>query len=93
MKNLLIPLITGCYLVSPNTGDYVGHTVDGEVGHDNFTYYSLKQTGHVTMILTSHTGDADLYISDSDNERPTFLFEEHQLSSTTCGQEQCCYVY
>merc|ERR1719244_963461 len=37
------------------------------------------------MVLTSLVGDADLYISDATNERPTFMFEEHELSSTTCG--------
>merc|ERR1719422_3039774 len=37
------------------------------------------------MVLTSHTGDADLYIADVTNERPTFMFDEHLLSSTTCG--------
>merc|ERR1719445_1293685 len=37
------------------------------------------------MVLTSHKGDADLYIADVTNERPTFMFDEHLLSSTTCG--------
>merc|ERR1719348_1146572 len=27
------------------------------------------------MVLTSLVGDADLYISDATNERPTFMFE------------------
>merc|ERR1719367_2679331 len=37
------------------------------------------------MVLTSNMGDADLYIADVTNERPTFMFDEHLLSSTTCG--------
>ena len=51
----------------------------------NFTYYTLRQTGHIRMELYSLTGDADIYVSDATNERPTFMFEEHMLSSATCG--------
>ena len=65
--------------------DYVGQSVSGEVDHGNYTYYTLRQEGRVQMVLTSHTGDADLYIADVTNERPTFMFDEHLLSSTTCG--------
>ena len=79
--SVLAPLVTGV------TGDYVGQSVSGDVEAGNYTYYTLRQTGHVMMVLTSHLGDADLYISDASNERPTFMFDEHQLSSTTCGQD------
>ena len=74
-------------LVQHVTSDYVGQSVSGEVEAGNYTYYTLRQTGHVSMVLTSHLGDADLYIADADNERPTFMFDEHDLSSTTCGQD------
>merc|ERR1719342_868645 len=67
--------------------DYLkeGSPLRTEVEEGNYTYYTLRQTGHVLMVLTSLTGDADLYISDATNDRPTFMFEEHELSSTTCG--------
>ena len=55
--------------------DYVGQSVSGEVEEGNYTYYTLRQTGHVLMVLTSLVGDADLYISDATNDRPTFMFE------------------
>ena len=72
-------------LVTSAVSDYVGQSVSGEVEPGNYTYYTLRQTGHIKMVLTSIKGDADLYISDSSNERPTFMFEEHMLSSATCG--------
>jgi len=72
-------------LITQSNCDYVGQSVSGEVEEGNYTYYTLRQTGHVLMVLTSLTGDADLYISDATNDRPTFMFEEHELSSTTCG--------
>jgi len=65
--------------------DYVGHSVAGEVEQGNYTYYTLKQPGHLRLTLTSHQGDADLYVAGAELERPTFYFEEHELSSTTCG--------
>ena len=67
--------------------DYVGHSVAGEVEQGNYTYYTLRQPGHLKLTLTSHLGDADMYVSGSELERPTFYFEEHELSSTTCGED------
>ena len=72
-------------LVTSVASDYVGQSVSGDVEAGNFTYYTLRQTGHIKMVLTSLTGDADIYVSDVTNERPTFMFEEHMLSSATCG--------
>ena len=78
-------LLTILICVAVVGGDYVGQSVGGEVGPGNYTYYTLRQAGHVQMVLTSAAGDADLYVADASNERPTFLLDEHQLSSTTCG--------
>ena len=84
MDELLVMILL---TVSWVTCDYIGQSVSGEVEAGNYSYFTLRQTGSVEMVLTSVTGDADLYISDSSNERPTFMFDEHQLSSTTCGQD------
>ena len=62
-------------LITQTNCDYVGQSVSGEVEEGNYTYYTLRQTGHVLMVLVSLTGDADLYISDATNDRPTFMFE------------------
>lgn len=65
--------------------DFVGQSVEGEVGEGNYTYYTLKQTGDVRLELITREGDADLYVGGEDEERPTFMFESHYMSSTTCG--------
>ena len=65
--------------------DFVGQSVGGEVGEGNYTYYTLKQTGDVRLELISKEGDADLYVGTDEEERPTFMFESHYMSSTTCG--------
>ena len=69
------------------SADYVGHSVVGEVEQGNYTYYTLRQPGHLQLSLTSDQGDADLYVSAAEIERPTFNFEDHELSSTTCGED------
>ena len=83
MISILLSLVLS--LVTYVLTDYVGQSVSGEVEAGNFTYYTLRQTGHIKMVLTSLVGDADIYVSDATNERPTFMFEEHMLSSATCG--------
>ena len=69
------------------SADYVGHSVVGEVEQGNYTYYTLRQPGHLQLSLTSDQGDADLYVSAAEIERPTFNFEEHDMSSATCGED------
>ena len=65
--------------------DFVGQSVEGEVEEGNYTYYTLKQTGDVRLELISIEGDADLYVGGEEEERPTYMFESHYMSSTTCG--------
>merc|ERR1711892_236619 len=67
--------------------DYVGQTVSGEVWQGNYTYYTLKQGGVVRLVLTSVEGDADLYVSGEEVSQPTFLLEDHSLSSASCGDD------
>lgn len=40
-------------------------TVVGSVGAGNFSYWQLGHAGPLLIELTSLTGDADLYVSDS----------------------------
>lgn len=40
-------------------------TVVGAVGAGNFSYWQLGHTGPLLVELTSLSGDADLYVSDS----------------------------
>lgn len=40
-------------------------TVVGAVGAGNFSYWQLGHTGPLLVELTSLTGDADLYVSDT----------------------------
>jgi len=76
-----------CLLPLPSFPDYVGQTVTGMVWEGNYTYYTLKQSGPVRLVLKSVVGDADLYVSGQDMEQPTFLLEEHSLSSASCGED------
>jgi len=68
-------------------GDYVAQTVQDQVGEGNYTYYTLSHPGPLILKLTSLEGDADLYVS-SDIPQPTYMFEEHSLSSATCGEDR-----
>lgn len=74
-------------LAAAARADYVGQAVEGEVAEGNYTYYTLKQAGDVRLELTSLAGDADLYVAGEEEERPTYLFERHYMSSTTCGRD------
>ena len=40
-------------LLASGTTDYVGQSVEGEVGEGNYTYYTLKQEGEVRLELTT----------------------------------------
>lgn len=60
-------------------------TVVGGVGAGNFSYWQLGHAGPLLVELTSLTGDADLYVSDS--VRPSFEVDKNNLSSVTCGPD------
>ena len=96
MAAVLVALVARCtvarlvalvLLAAAAGADYVGQAVEGEVAEGNYTYYTLKQAGDVRLELTSLAGDADLYVAGEEEERPTFLFERHYMSSTTCGRD------
>ena len=63
------------------------HTTDlSSVGAGNYTYYVLKFQGPILLTLETLDGDADLYVSEI-NENPTFDLEQHSMSSWTFGSE------
>lgn len=64
--------------------EQVVHSIGGKVGGGNFTHYTLKQEGTVSLILDSTLGDADIYISES-NSKPDYM--DYDLQSATYGQD------
>lgn len=64
--------------------EQIVQSIGGKVGGGNFTHYSLKQEGAVTLILDSILGDADIYVSEN-NPKPDY--ENYDLHSATCGQD------
>ncbi|CAG4936828.1 unnamed protein product [Parnassius apollo] len=60
-------------------------TVIGAVGAGNFSYWQLGHTGPLLVELTSLSGDADLYVSDS--IRPSYETDKNNFSSVTCGPD------
>lgn len=64
--------------------EQIVHSIDGNIGGGNFTHYSLKQEGTVTLVLDSISGDADIYISEK-NPKPNYI--DYDLQSNTCGQD------
>lgn len=63
------------------------HSVAGEVGRGNFTYYSLMYEGPISLILHTHAGDCDLYVSQY-NSKPTYEAQSYCLHSSTCGLDR-----
>jgi len=64
--------------------EHLIQTFYGEIGPGNFTYFTLKKEGDVTLILESTEGDADIYISQ-DILKPDF--DNYDLKSATCGED------
>ncbi|XP_068626009.1 UPF0669 protein C6orf120 homolog [Battus philenor] len=60
-------------------------TVVGAVGAGNFSYWQLGHNGPLLLELTSLTGDADLYVSDT--VRPSYETDMNNFSSVTCGPD------
>jgi len=93
LATLLLLLTLLHHLPTPGLADYVGQSVTGEVGEGNYTYYTLKQLGNVQLVLTTLEGDADMYVSGFDQEKPTYMFDGHYQASTTCGEDLVSLPY
>lgn len=51
----------------------------------NFTYYTLSHPGTFKLVLVSHEGDADLYVSD---RHKRVDYTNYDLQSTTYGKDE-----
>lgn len=71
-------------LLVVTSGEQLLHSVAGDVGRGNYTYYSLMYEGPIILYLHSELGDADLYVSQTVT-KPTFEPETYCLQSSTCG--------
>ncbi|CAH2101570.1 unnamed protein product [Euphydryas editha] len=60
-------------------------TVVGIVGAGNFSYWQMGYNGPLLIELTSLSGDADLYVSDT--LRPSYEVDKNNFSSATCGTD------
>lgn len=69
---------------------YLLQTFEGEVGAENFTYYTVSSEGNILIRLHSLSGDADLYVS-CDSKRPNW--QEYSMKSTTCGVDSVIIDY
>lgn len=84
MEMTLWFLLFICLLLRLASCEHIIQTFDGEIGAGNFTYFTLKKEGEVTLILDSMKGDADMYISQQ-NLKPDF--DDYDLNSVTCGED------
>ncbi|XP_059044860.1 UPF0669 protein C6orf120 homolog [Achroia grisella] len=71
--------------VQTDTDKVLLDTVVGVVGAGNFSYWQLGHVGPLLVELTSLSGDADLYVSDS--IRPSYEVDKNNFSSATCGPD------
>ena len=76
VEAILIFFLFCAFATNHAVGERVIHSIGGTVGGGNFTHYSLKQEGTVTLILDSKVGDADIYVSET-NQKPDYI--EHDL--------------
>ncbi|XP_018577448.1 UPF0669 protein C6orf120 homolog isoform X2 [Anoplophora glabripennis] len=59
---------------------------EGTVGNENFSYYYIHHLGNILLSLKTNTGDADMYVSET-NMIPTYDPDTYDLHSATCGQD------
>ncbi|XP_065338076.1 UPF0669 protein v1g209471-like [Cloeon dipterum] len=83
----LVFLVAVVLLFDNAKGEIRLHSVSGEVGRGNFTYYSLMYEGPISLILHSNRGDCDLYVSQH-NSKPTYEPHTYCLHSNTCGLDR-----
>ncbi|XP_014486737.1 PREDICTED: UPF0669 protein C6orf120 homolog isoform X2 [Dinoponera quadriceps] len=62
------------------------HYVSDDVPGGSYKYYSLTYDGYIKIRLTSLSGDADLYASQT-TTKPTYELDHYCLQSTTCGED------
>lgn len=62
------------------------HYISDEVTGGSYKYYSLTHDGFIKIIVTSDTGDADIYASQI-TTKPTYEHDQYCLQSATCGED------
>lgn len=65
-----------------NFGEELLQTVKDEVPGGNYTVYQIRSRGRLRLELVSISGDADLYVSDSE---PIPSDENYDVKSFSCG--------
>nr|CAD7600678.1 unnamed protein product [Timema genevievae] len=84
MEPIIFLLAVVTLTVGVSRGESLLHSVAGEVGRGNYTYYTLMYEGPITLYLYSQSGDADIYVSQT-TKKPTFEPDTYCLQSSTCG--------
>lgn len=64
--------------------EHLVYTFSNRVGSGNFSYFKLHREGFIRLVLTSNSGDADLYISSA-TLYPDY--NNYELKSATCGED------
>ncbi|KAJ8920919.1 hypothetical protein NQ315_015712 [Exocentrus adspersus] len=82
---ILLVLTANCDISSMSEMELLGRK-EGTVGNENFTYYYIHHLGNIVLSLTTNTGDADMYVSET-NMVPTYAPETYDLHSATCGRD------
>lgn len=84
-KRFAVFLLASLACVSA-TDEHLLHFVSDDVPAGSYKYYSLMYDGLIKIQLTSQSGDADLYISQT-TTKPTYEPDYYCLRSTTCGED------
>lgn len=85
MKNIFIFIILQVpYVLALK--DKLLHYINDEVVGGSYKYYSLTYEGFIKITLTSETGDADLYASQT-IAKPTYEPDQYCLQSATYGED------
>ena len=77
-------LLIVCLIIIKSTAYQVTKEVSGSVKAGDYSLYKVELTSTIALVLVSDRGDADLYVSLSE-EPPTF--ELYDYASETCGAE------
>ncbi|KAJ8664217.1 hypothetical protein QAD02_005254 [Eretmocerus hayati] len=73
-------------VASVSSLDNLLHYVIDEVQAGSYKYYSLMYHGSIKIRLTTQSGDADIYVSQT-TSKPTYEPDHYCLQSTTCGED------
>lgn len=84
LSQIYIFLWATCLTLYGLCTEHLVYTFSNKVGNGNFSYFKLHREGFIRLLLTSTSGDADLYVSS------TTLYPDYrnyELKSATCGED------